>query len=183
KPHVLLELGAGDGSFMLRLARRLAPRWKNVKVILLDRQNIVSGETRDSFYALKWKVQTVTADVFDFLKRAEPRSADIITANLFLHHFPQEPLARLLAQAAQLTRLFVACEPRRGMTALLGSRMLWAIGCNDVSRHDAAVSVRAGFKGQELTALWPKQGEWELYEQAARYATHCFVARRCAAPR
>ena len=178
KPRVLLELGAGDGSFMLRLARRLAPHWQNVKVILLDRQNIVSRETREGFSALQWKVETVTADVFDFLEQARPRGVDIITANLFLHHFPQERLARLLAQAAPLTRLFVACEPRRAMTALLGSRLLWAIGCNEVSRHDAVVSVYSGFSGRELSALWPKNGEWRTHEHAARLFTHCFVARR-----
>ena len=183
KPHVLLELGAGDGSFMLRLARRLAPRWKNVKVILLDRQNIVSRETREGFSTLRWEVETVIADVFDFLAQAGHRSVDVITANLFLHHFPNQKLIQLLAQAAPITGLFVACEPRRATPALLGSRLLWAIGCNEVSRHDAVVSVRAGFGGQELSALWPKNGEWRTHEHAARLFTHCFVARRCVVQR
>ena len=34
-------MGAGDGSFMLRVARRLAPRWKNATVILLDQSSAV----------------------------------------------------------------------------------------------------------------------------------------------
>ncbi len=150
KPQVVLELGAGDGTFMLHVAKQLAPFWRNVTVILLDRQSIVSDETRDRFSALRWKVELVTADAFDFLEQAEQGCADVITANLFLHHFPKEQLTRLLTRIAQLTRLFVACEPRRAMMALLASRMLWAIGCNDVSRHDAVVSVRAGFNEQEL---------------------------------
>jgi len=182
KPHTLLEIGAGDGTFMLRLARRLAPRWRNLTVILLDRQNIVSAETAEGFRALQWRVETVTADVFDFLKQSGPRSVDVIAANLFLHHFPQGQLARLLARAASVTRLFAACEPRRAPSALLGSRLLWAIGCNDVTRHDAAVSVRDGFNAHELTALWPRPAQWELHEHAAGLFTHCFVARRRVAP-
>ena len=177
-PRVLLELGAGDGSFMLRLARRFAPHWKNVKVVLLDRQNIVSSETREGFKALGWEVETITADVFDFLAQAKHQPVDIITANLFLHHFQNKTLTQLLRQVARIANLFVACEPRRSALALTGSRLLWAIGCNEVSRHDAVVSVRAGFTGQELSMLWPKQADWRLREQAAGLFTHCFVAQR-----
>lgn len=177
-PHMLLELGAGDGTFMLRLALRLAPHWKNVKVVLLDRQNIVSRETREGFKALGWEVETITADVFDFLEQAKYQAVDVITANLFLHHFQHERLTQLLLHAARITDLFVACEPRRAVPALTGSRLLWAIGCNEVSRHDAVVSVRAGFAGQELSTLWPKQANWRLREQAAGIFTHCFVAQR-----
>jgi hypothetical protein len=177
-PRVLLELGAGDGTFMLKLARRLAQHWKNVKVVLLDRQNIVSHETREGFKALEWEVETTTADVFDFLEQAKHQAVDVITANLFLHHFQHERLTQLLLQAARITDLFVACEPRRAALALTGSRLLWAIGCNQVSRHDAVVSVRAGFAGQELSTLWPEQTNWRLREQAAGLFTHCFVAHR-----
>jgi hypothetical protein len=103
---------------------------------------------------------------------------DAITANLFLHHFTESPLASLLAKLAPLTPLFVVCEPRRGALPLLGSRLLWAIGCNDVTRHDAVLSVEAGFSGRELSALWPEPSLWQLHEDAARLFTHCFVARR-----
>ena len=54
KPRSLLELGCGDGTFMLRLARRLAPRWPDVTVTLLDRQSIVSEKTKAAFRALGW---------------------------------------------------------------------------------------------------------------------------------
>src|ERR1041385_9186752 len=53
-PHTLLELGAGDGTFMLSVARRLARHWRGTKVLLLDRQNIVTDKTRESFSALDW---------------------------------------------------------------------------------------------------------------------------------
>ena len=65
-----------------------------------------------------------------------------------------------------------------GALPLFGSHLLWAIGCNDVTRHDAVLSVEAGFSGCELSALWPESNEWQLHEHAARLFTHCFVARR-----
>src|SRR5262245_45704300 len=34
-PRSLLEIGAGDGTFLLGVARRLAPRWRRVHGLLL----------------------------------------------------------------------------------------------------------------------------------------------------
>jgi len=178
RPRVLLDLGAGDGTFMLRVARRLAPRWPDCRVILLDKKNIVGAKTRAAFAALGWNVETVTADVFDFFSAADGPKADIITANLFLHHFHDQPLSRLMSLIAQRTPLFLACEPRREALASAGSRMLWAIGCNHVTLHDAAASVRAGFRGRELTALWPKANAWDVQERAAGLFSHSFMSWR-----
>jgi hypothetical protein len=178
QPRTILDLGAGDGTFMLSVARRLASRWPAVTVTLLDRQNIVSRETRDAFAALSWKMEIVAADVFDHLEQIKSPGVDVITANLFLHHFQQRQLARLLALAAQSAQLVAACEPRRNKFALRASRLLWAVGCKEVTLHDAIVSVRAGFSGKELTDLWPSQDRFDLHERAARLFTHCFVARR-----
>jgi hypothetical protein len=181
RPRVLIDIGAGDGTFMLRLARRLAPRWPDCRLILLDRQNIVSDKTRAAFAGLSWKIETVATDVFDFFGAADGPKADVVTANLFLHHFGDLPLSRLLSLIAQRTPLFAACEPRRGAVARAGSQMLWAIGCNHVTLHDAAASVDAGFRGQELSALWPHANGWTLQERAAGLFSHGFVARRRAA--
>jgi hypothetical protein len=82
---------------------------------------------------------------------------------------------------ANVTPLFVACEPRRSSMALAGSRLLGFIGCNDVTRHDAVVSVRAGFSDGELSDAWPAGPGWSLEERPAPPFSHLFVARRNAA--
>jgi hypothetical protein len=177
-PRAILDLGSGDGRFMLRVAALLARRWRYVTVTMLDQQDIVDSATRRGFDALGWSSKTITGDLFGALGDGRIGEVDIITANLFLHHFTEAQLGSLLARLAPLASLFAACEPRRGVLPLLGSRLLWAIGCNDVTRHDAVLSVEAGFNGRELSALWPESSEWKLHEQAARLFTHCFVARR-----
>jgi hypothetical protein len=177
RPRMMIELGAGDGTFPLRVAQRLAPHWPDTKVIMVDRVDVVGPATRAAFAALGWTVETVVADVFDFLNRVR-LEADVIAANLFLHHFSQGELARLLEGAARIAPLFVACEPRRTPLARLGSRLVRIIGCNEVTRHDAVISVGAGFNGNELSALWPSQRHWQLREYRAGLFTHCFVARR-----
>jgi len=176
-PRTLLDLGCGDGAFMLGLARRLASRWPNVSVMLLDRQDIVKNEIREALMALTWKVETIAADVFDFLATEQSR-ADIVTANLFLHQFTEEQLAGLFTRVARSTQLFVSCDPRRATWVREMSRLLWVIGCNRISIHDAVVSARAGFDGTELSVLWPAGREWRLHEHPAWPFTHCFLAQR-----
>jgi hypothetical protein len=118
--------------------------------------------------------------VFEFLA-APGKPLDAIVANLFLHHLTQADLRRLFALAATRAPLFVACEPRRSTLALAGARLMWFIGANDVTRHDAVVSVRAGFSDGELSDAWPAGPGWSLEERPAPPFSHLFVARRNAA--
>jgi SAM-dependent methyltransferase len=173
----LADLGAGDGTFLLRLARRAAAPGRMAEATLLDRQELVSAETRRAFTALRWSVKNVAQDALAWLEQPFP-AVDVMIANLFLHHFPEPSLACLLRLAATRTNLFIACEPRRSPLALTASRWLRFIGCNEVTQHDAVVSVGAGFVGRELSTLWPSNGGWQLSEYSAGLFSHCFIAIR-----
>jgi hypothetical protein len=174
-PRVLADLGGGDGRFMLKVARRLAKRWQGVTVMIADQRAIVSADTKAQFTQLGWRCESLTGDIFETLPRVSP---DIVTANLFLHHFDQVALKELLALVAARPKTFVACEPRRSAFALLGARLVFVLGANDVSRHDAVASVRAGFAASELSALWPQDqtSSWRLREKAVFPFTHLFEA-------
>ena len=173
-PRRLADLGSGDGRFLLGVARRMAPLWPDVTALIADQQDLVDARTRAAFAALGWRCESVTGDIFATLPILD---AQIITVNLFLHHLEEVPLARLMRLAAEKAHGFVACEPRRSAVALLASRMVFALACNDVTQHDAVASVRAGFDGRELSGLWPGTG-WQLREGSAFPFTHTFVARR-----
>jgi hypothetical protein len=173
----LVELGAGDGTFLLRVAQRL-PRTLAVRATLVDRLPLVTPATQVAFQELGWQIQPVIADVFAWLR--ENSLPSVITTNLFLHHFTGEPLAELLHRIAERAELFCACEPKRAPLAWLASRCLRLVGCNTVTRHDAVVSVRAGFNENELSALWPRPRPegWRLEERPTGLFSHLFVARR-----
>jgi len=174
-PRVLVDLGSGDGGFLLGVARQLAPHWRGVRVLIADQQDLVSGKTRDGFAALGWSCESLVGDIFDGLARLNGR-VDIVTANLFLHHFDSSALARLLMAVKERSLGFVACEPRRSRTALMAGKMVFALGCNDVTRHDAVASVRAGFRGKELSNLWPQDARWSVEERRALPFSHVFTA-------
>lgn len=175
------DLGAGDGTLFLDVARRMSGLWKGGCITLVDQQDIVTESARTAFQNLGWEIEIVRTDVFEWLAsmKLEPKpNFDLICANLFLHHFDECQLQELFARAAGRCRRFAACEPRRSMAGLGGARMLWAIGCNRVTRHDAWWSVRAGFRGRELSLLWPEPGNWSLVEGGAGLFSHRFMARR-----
>jgi hypothetical protein len=177
QPLRILELGAGDGTLLLRLARALRHRWTDVDLTLLDRLDIVTTETREGYRKLGWRVEVERAEVLAWTQESIAQRYDLCIATLFLHHFEASSLRDLLRAIASRTNAFIACEPRRNWFAHLGSRLVGVIGGNDVTREDAVTSVAAGFTDLELTAMWPKTEQmWVIDEYSARPFSHCFIA-------
>jgi len=186
-PLRVLELGAGDGSLMLGVARSLQGHWPAVALTLLDRLPLLTAATVADYALVGWTATAEVGDALDWAEnaRAEPIGPqalprwDLIVANLFLHHVESADLAMLLAAVANSSDHFIACEPRRAWLAWVGSHLVGALGANAVTRQDAVLSVHAGFRDQELCALWPASSPgWALTESAAGLFSHCFVASR-----
>ncbi|HEV7135100.1 MAG TPA: hypothetical protein VGN43_00560 [Steroidobacteraceae bacterium] len=179
----VLELGAGDGSMALRIAMRLAGSWPTAELTLLDRQALVDEKTGTAFAHLGWTLRPLTVDVLEWARAPTQQQRSgrwhLVLANLFLHHFEEDALGELLSAIAQRCDAFIACEPRRSTAALIGSRLLPALGVSADTRHDATVSVRAGFRGSELSRMWPAAADhWRLDERSRGLFSHLFVAVR-----
>ncbi|MDB5818286.1 MAG: hypothetical protein JWQ11_1926 [Rhizobacter sp.] len=177
----MLELGAGDGSLLLGVARSGLPSWQKVAVTLLDRQPLVSQETITAYAASGWTATAQVMDIFDWACRPVGARGrwDLVVANLFMHHFAGAELTLLLSAIASRCNRFLACEPRRSRLALAGSHLVGALGANAVTREDAVLSVHAGFMGSELSSMWPVDREaWRLEEYPAGLFSHCFTATR-----
>ncbi len=185
-PARMTELGAGDGRFFLRVAECLGTVGGASKCVpeqpsqvshitLLDMQANVSVDTLAAITGLGWHAEVMVADVFDWLRTSQ--AAEVVIANLFLHHFEDAQLVELLRLVSRQAKVFIAIEPRRSAWPMFCSRLLWALGCNEVTRHDAVVSVRAGFSNGELSALWPADDHWQHSEHRAGLFSHVFIAR------
>ena len=130
-PMRILEIGAGDGAFMLAVARRLAKRWPEVELTLLDRIDLVPSARRDDFAKLGWRVETVTAEIFEWLDRAGDQRFDAVVANLFLHHFDDADLSHLFLRLQRLAPALLAdrAAPREFSAgcraAVVGDRRQW----------------------------------------------------------
>jgi len=186
----VLEIGAGDGSLMLGVAQALTGTWPKVALTLLDQQDLVDPATVASYADVGWTVVTEVGNVLDWgahdTDQLQPANAhrrwDLVVANLFLHHFEGEQLAVLLGVIEKKSDRLLACEPRRAWLALAGAHLTGVIGANAITRQDAVLSVHAGFRGQELSALWPAQNcEWQVQEYSAGLFSHCFCVERLGA--
>jgi hypothetical protein len=181
-PLRILELGSGDGTLLLGVARGLGAAWRPAELTLLDRHDLLAPATVEDYRALGWQARAQVADVFEWFDAGTARRRyDLVVANLFLHHFEGPELARLCrAMAAAADAAFV-CEPRRAALAWAGSHLIGALGVNAVTREDAVLSVHAGFRDRELTALWPDDdGAWRVREYPAGLFSHCLCAERTA---
>jgi hypothetical protein len=170
-PMTIAEIGCGEGLSAAQLARVLSTNGYSGKLLLVDRQ---PSDTTNRIP--NWSADVITADVFDWVAGAS--KVDVIIANLFLHHFSDEQLRELLGGCERLCDCFAAAEPRRSSLAAWFSRRVRLIGCNEVTQHDAEISVRAGFRDSEISALWPRRSEWQLVEKRSGLFTHFFGATR-----
>jgi len=188
QPLQVLELGAGDGSLMLGVARELGSEWADVRLTLLDRQNLVTPQTLAAYQAAGWCAQACVADALAWADShagqavCEPQTSahwDLVIVNLFLHHFEGAALTKLLSGIERSTNRFIACEPARSRLALLGSHLIGFIGAGPVTREDAVLSVHAGFRAGEISLAWPgASAVWDTTEYGAGLFSHCFVAQR-----
>lgn len=179
-PATLMELGCGDGLLLLRALHGLPRPAPGSAVLLVDAKSVVSESTLRIYAEAGWEPRVLCQDVFETLENPDGAVLDCVIANLFLHHFETRALRKLLTAIATRSRTLVALEPRRSALPLLASRCLAVVGCNDVTRHDAPVSVRAGFAGPELSGLWPSALGWCLSETEMGLFSHRFVAIRAA---
>ncbi len=178
-PRSIIELGAGDGTLLLRLLRTIHPPWIGAEITLLDRHDLVTPGTRAAYRRLGCSVRILQADALEWAQTPGEEQYELGVATLFLHHLDGDQLPRLLASLALRTDAFVACEPRRGALARLGSRLVGLLGANAVTRADAVKSVAAGFTGRELSTGWPDiSADWRLDERFAWPFTHYFAAAR-----
>src|ERR1700741_1125465 len=56
-PLRILEIGAGDGKFMLTGARLMARRWPDVEIVMVARIGLVGEDVRDAFARLGWRAR------------------------------------------------------------------------------------------------------------------------------
>jgi len=186
-PLRVLELGAGDGSMMLAVAKAAADRLPRVELTLLDRVGLVTPETVAGYERLGWHATPQVIDAVDWamadddpLPGARQHGRwDVIISNHFLHHFEGAQLTLLLDAIAARSDRFFACEPRRARLSLIGSYLLGVFGASRVTREDTRLSVHAGFRDADMYEAWPLHtADWSLYEYAAGLVSHCFRAVR-----
>lgn len=155
----LLDVGAGGGHGLLRLARRLGARGWRPRVVLAD---LHAG-------ALRIARETTAGEVghAGLIRLCGTRlpfrdgSFDVALSSNTLHHLSDEGAARMLAEMARVARRgLVVVDLRRSRLAWAGTRLLaeTAWRRHPFPRHDGPRSVRRAFTPAEAEGLLRSAG-------------------------
>jgi hypothetical protein len=137
----VLEIGAGDGNWLCSCVRDG----------FMDAANIVALDLAPPPEAWPESAPWIQRSVLD--ASAWP-DADVVVANLFLHHF-EGAVLKMIGDQMKRARLLIINEPARRPVHLAQGGLLAAIAdFGHVTLHDMLASIRAGFLNDELvTAL------------------------------
>ena len=158
KQKVLLaDLASGYGDQGRNLIRRGRERNCEVSIVAVDRQ----------FQTLKLAREATPRGEKMFFIQADARhlpfrnrGTDLVFCSLALHHFAEPDAVRVLKEMARVGRLGTACvDLVRGRVAAFCIWLLTAVVMrNEMTRHDARLSVRRAFTHAELKSLAEQAG-------------------------
>jgi ubiquinone/menaquinone biosynthesis C-methylase UbiE len=153
----LLDVGTGSADIPMAVAADCSARGLETFVAAVDisERNLRVSRSRLN---VSDEIHLVQADSLR-LPFAD-RSFDFVTASLFLHHFRDEDVVRLLADFGRIAkRAVIVNDLVRNLvpyyfTRVAGPFMAWSF----LTRNDAPVSVLRGFTASEMKRLASRAG-------------------------
>jgi len=162
KPQHLVEVGAGCGTLLKRLAHS-QPDCRFTAIDLIPRPTDLPS-------SIHW----IQGDALEKI----PKDGDVLLANLFLHHLNDGQLAQLGGKLHGY-RALVCCEPARSNGNHYLGYLARLLGINYVTRFDLHASIDAGFRDQELPqSMGLKDLEWNVRTEQTHFGIYRMVATR-----
>lgn len=161
----ICELGAGDGSLCRKIIQQSICRPQDLLAVDL------ASAPKSWPQAAKW----LQGDLF-----ATPLPVcEIFIANLFLHHFSSEQLVQLGTLLPQQTRLVLAAEPARYRVHQITGRIVaQALRMHFITRYDMRLSIRAGFRRDELARGMQLGSAWRWQAHSTLFGANRVMMRR-----
>ncbi|MBU3665467.1 MAG: class I SAM-dependent methyltransferase [Chthoniobacterales bacterium] len=162
----VVELGAGDGSLALR-ARDVIRNASGSRYSALD----LAPPPHDWPGGLEF--EWIQGDWRESCARHAP---DVVVANLFFHHFDDAELRAGAAAFLASARVIICREPARHRAWM--RHLLLPLGLHPITRHDMAVSIRAGFLHSELPQALGLDKNWRVRVRHTLFGAYEMTALR-----
>lgn len=138
----VLDVGSGSSDNLIFAKEKFS----NIQIISLDinlRALIYTDES----------VKKINSDVFHL--PVKDASCDIVHAALFLHHFTEDQIQKLIKEFLRIgKRGIIINDLQRSFIALIGIKIITVLfSKSEFVKNDAPLSVKKGFKKQELLKL------------------------------
>jgi ubiquinone/menaquinone biosynthesis C-methylase UbiE len=153
----LVDLASGYGDQGRSLIDHVHKRDRELTVIAVDRQFDTLRIAREATPA-HHRMFFVQADARQLPFRT--RGSDLVFCSLALHHFAEGDAVRVMREMRRVGRLGIACvDLVRGRVAVFCIWLLTAVVMrNEMTRHDARLSIRRAFTHRELLNLAQRAG-------------------------
>lgn len=179
-PVRIIDIGCGDGALLRECALWGRKNGFTLKLIGIDaNENIIrEGRLRSvEFDEIEYQVLNIFSDEIKALQ------ADICLCTLFLHHFPNAAILKILKRLTSQSRIgLVVNDLQRSAYAFHLFKLFSAIFIKTkIAKHDGLVSVARGFQKKELEVIgteipeathqirwkWAFRYQWLLKKQHA----------------
>ena len=146
-PLTVLDIGAGASDIL----RSIKNKFSNLVIYSLDRN-------RRACIYLKGSSAEVKVTCGDVLNLPFDKPFDIVHASLFLHHFDEEEIRKIISSLLKLSvKGIVINDLRRSIFAWLGIKVLtYLFSKSEAVKYDAPLSVRRGFIRKDWTDMLDK---------------------------
>jgi hypothetical protein len=169
----ILDVGTGSADIPLAIVRWAKRAGHDVHITAIDRHPVTCELAREFIreQGESDRITVVQADALRLMDMFQPGSFDYAHAGMFLHHLHDVEVMTVLAMMDRLTVRGIIWNDlvRAPLPRLLLCPLL--VGAPPKLRHDAIVSVQAGFKKREVIDLAQRAGLINL-----RY--HCHLLHR-----
>lgn len=173
RPVTLLDVGTGSGDLPLAAAKWAKARGHDLRVTGLDKHPTTTALARD-YISVNHEggggaVTIVEGDALELDQQYSAGSFDYVHAGLFLHHLNEDHIVRVLTSMNRIARRGIIWNDL--VRSRIGYAFIWlfTIGQPEIVRHDARVSVKAGFTKPEAMNLARAAGisyadhRWNLF--------------------
>ena len=148
----LLDLGTGSGDGLRVIAHWRAKHYPNLQLFGVDANPHITALAQQKTPA-PLNISFRTKDIFqnDF----SYQNMDLVTCNLFLHHFDDDTILELLRQMQQQgVQALLVNDLHRHPIAYYAFWLLCLLtGATYTARYDGLLSIKKGFKRRELVEL------------------------------
>ncbi len=155
-PFTLVDVGCGGGDSLRAAAKWAKKNQVNFKGIGVDANEtavLFCKEESRAFSNLHYQKMNVFGEGFEALK------GDVFMFNLFLHHFTEKDIVRMLKICKAKNAVILINDLHRSKIAYhlfrLASR---AFGFSYISRHDGKLSVKKSFTKSDWQRILAKAG-------------------------
>ncbi len=164
----ILDVGTGSADIPLAIANWATASQHRVHITAIDLHETTLSVAREQV-GNRSDIELVQADARILMDEFEPRAFDYAHAGMFLHHLSDIEVMTLLRIMDRLTtRGVIWNDLIRGPIEKLAVRLL-TIRAAAMVKHDAVVSVAAGFTRREVLELAKRVGL-----EAPSYRRHLF---------